>query len=291
MDTVDKYSRAQQLELLTAQRIVKEHAPKNVQLIKENLQDNVIYRTVESYVYKDYNLVDPRLRVRQSRNTTNLYTLLVDNSSDWSNFPKRSRGIISYLDIMPQDHGYEFLVIPFDTATFGLCPAVDFWLSFNYLKDRTGIAAMDTFNAHLGNILSATSLKKGDYYSRSGTFVAAQQTLFETYDDLKKGFKQIDGILRGRNSIAKKNLAFKINSIFSGDFEKNYKGDFLSYINELLNPYKNMFLAEFSLEQLFNQPTKSASDFFKLQTKEVWTDCKSLLVKLKVVNTFFHNFP
>ena len=277
MDTVDKYSRAQQLELLTAQRIVKEHAPKNVQLIKENLQDNVIYRTVESYVYKDYNLVDPRLRVRQSRNTTNLYTLLVDNSSDWSNFPKRSRGIISYLDIMPQDHGYEFLVIPFDTAKFGLCSAVDFWLSFNYLKDRTGINAMDTFNVHLGNILRETSL--WDIHSSL------------TYDDLKKGFKQIDGILRGRNSIAKKNLAFKINSIFSGDFEKNYKGDFLSYINELLNPYKNMFLAEFSLEQLFNQPTKSASDFFKLQTKEVWTDCKSLLVKLKVVNTFFHNFP
>jgi hypothetical protein len=75
----------------------------------------------------DSNLGSPR----KSANTYNYYTLFMDNSPQWSEFPKRSRSFIcSTSSSTSNGFGDLFIVLPYDDAHVGVTPRYDLWQAF-----------------------------------------------------------------------------------------------------------------------------------------------------------------
>ena len=81
--------------------------------------------------------VDPRTSTRRSANTSNYYTLWMDNDKAWRSFPNRSKSIIcttSYekaTQYATSNESMVYAVWPEEEYTsFGVCPTPDLWTSF-----------------------------------------------------------------------------------------------------------------------------------------------------------------
>ena len=129
-----------------------------VYLLEQNCK-NSIYKINSTPLYRG---VDKQLQLqigdtnigapRKSANTKNYYTLWVDNSPMWKDFPKRSRSFICTTDKeYASSFGEIYLVIPFDNAQIGICPSGDFWFSFEGTSDlsRLNITIDGIFTAFL----------------------------------------------------------------------------------------------------------------------------------------------
>jgi hypothetical protein len=84
-----------------------------------------INRIIDDF-YQLYGMVYPSSTPRQSRNTENYYTLIINNSPEWSNFPKREIICSTYSNRFRSS----YCVFPFDGAKIGVCPTPDIWGSF-----------------------------------------------------------------------------------------------------------------------------------------------------------------
>ena len=146
--------------LLNEGRSVKIKGPEAFDLIKTKCSK--MYKTVKNeftWIYRgldiiqgDFYMVDPtKGHERESRNTTNHYTLLMDNLKAWSKYPKRGKSIICSTDVSKaKGYGYSgntFRVFPYDNAKIGLAPERDIWDSFGYISRYFDTA--DGFNFHL----------------------------------------------------------------------------------------------------------------------------------------------
>lgn len=69
--------------------------------------------------------------VRKAANTRNYINLFVSN--EWHDYPPRNQSFICTTDsLYSTDYGVTHTVIPMDRARIGICPADDFWDSFNH---------------------------------------------------------------------------------------------------------------------------------------------------------------
>ena len=87
-----------------------------------------IFRGVDGY--GDYIYVDPSKskQLRVSANTDNYYTLVIDNSPEWKDYPKRSKSLICSTDRGYADSfGEVYRVYPINGAKIGVCPGDDIW--------------------------------------------------------------------------------------------------------------------------------------------------------------------
>jgi len=134
----------------------------NVDLIK----DTPIFRATG--LEEDFYLIDPRKMERKSANTKNYYTLMIDNSEKWKEYPKRKHSVICALN--DSYMGNEFRVIPltkyndilkdyeidlFGGSKWGVCPEYDIWNSFsglfaNIFTDNDKL--LDDFNYDLSQL-------------------------------------------------------------------------------------------------------------------------------------------
>jgi len=105
-----------------------------------------IYRGVGGY--GDFAYIDPSKSkdLRRSASTSNYYTLMMDNSSKWSKYPKRSKSIICSTDSEYSDgFGDVYNVYPINGGKVGVCPYMDIWgskrlqYSFEDISEITGI--------------------------------------------------------------------------------------------------------------------------------------------------------
>ena len=91
---------------------------------------------------KGLRYADPRSYTRHSANTSNFYTLIIDNSESWKGYPKRSQSLICTSDFGMADHygaqGDAFVVLPYGNPTIGLCGRPDFWVSFPQIEKIGG---------------------------------------------------------------------------------------------------------------------------------------------------------
>ena len=126
----------------SAQRTKKISEEDFVYLLEKNCKQSAkrinatpLYRGVDKDLqlqFGDTSVGSPR----KSANTKNYYTLWVDNSPMWKDFPKRSRSFICTTDKeYASSFGEIYLVIPFDNAQIGICPSGDFWFSFEGASD------------------------------------------------------------------------------------------------------------------------------------------------------------
>jgi len=93
---------------------------------------------------------------RKSRNTFNYYTTWLDNSPDWSKYPKRSK---SYICSTSEDttYGYGetcYVIIPSDNLQIGVCSENDFWYSFEkFLVDGFNISSLEEWNTCISDLI------------------------------------------------------------------------------------------------------------------------------------------
>jgi hypothetical protein len=101
----------------------------------------------------NYGTVDPRTTLRRSANTHNTYTMYMDNSPIWSDFPKRSHSMICSSGYYAEDFGNLYAVFPYDNTPIGICPDFDLWESFPRLR-RFDVCSLPQFTGAIMKVLS-----------------------------------------------------------------------------------------------------------------------------------------
>lgn len=109
-----------------------------------------IYKGSENYWSEEgvfYRDPTAHAQPRISANTQNYTTLWVDNSKAWSHFPKRGRSLICTTDQQTaENYGTAAVVIPLQDTRIGICPAMDFWESFDETMPAAhGIVDLNSF--------------------------------------------------------------------------------------------------------------------------------------------------
>ena len=105
--------------------------------------------------------VDPsKGDLRVSANTTNYYTLLMDNLPSWKQYPKRSRSLICSTDIFnASSYGMDYMVFPYNGTKIGIVNSEDIWNTFKNLY--LGANDLTMFNDILENILNVANFNIG----------------------------------------------------------------------------------------------------------------------------------
>jgi len=218
-------------------KLIKQHCKSALSAYKSG---KVVYRGV-GMGDTNFMFIQPSKFTRASANTTNLYTTLIDGSSKWKEYPKRSKSIICTTSFdSAQNYGRLYIVLPVDGYKFGVCPRFDMWASF----DDSINDSLDTFNDSVEYIKNRLGV---DFNMRSG---------LKTYSDLVKLCKMMD-------------KAFKeYDDEVDYEWMKWYKGDFLKLFDQLLDPAKN----HFKISKDINNLPRSRN--------EVWTDSDCYMVAL-----------
>lgn len=144
---------------------------------------------------------------RQSANTANYYTMWIDNSPLWKEFPKRSQSFIgSSSEFVAEGYGDVALMIPFDNAKIGVCPRNDFWVSFR-LPEMENLNTLNSFCTRAIRIL------KGDPSYEVRSYAEMKKIFDATFDDLVDAAQeQINVDLTGlsaEDASYRKKLAFR----------------------------------------------------------------------------------
>ena len=209
-----------------------------------------IYRGVGSS-YDQYRVVDSNKgKPRQSANTLNYMTWLMDNLPSWKAYPKRSRGIICSTSLSyAGGYGQIYQIIPYDNAQIAVCPTIDVWESFEQPLD--GMTVKD-FNEWLE-----------DLFYRFHTGVPT------SWATLKKALQQVDAEF--------KNKSDNDGSLRAYDWYNPYN---------LLNPNKKiMKTLDTELSPTKNNFKLGINNLSK--DKEVWIQGNAIMVNVDYVSDFY----
>lgn len=204
-----------------------------------------------------YRIVKPSSFDRKSANTSNEYNLLLSNLPDWKKFPRRDKSLIcatyaseSYVSRF----GDVNIVIPFNGAKFGVCPAYDLWDSFNEVK-KTYSQFGKELNMHIFNESIRTLIAKAGF-------------------DLPERNTDYSILLRGLDLATKflqrPTAKGKLNSEFINTFRDIMEGKttLYNFLERVLNPNINGFKIS----------TYGGLKEIKNKKQEVWTDSDALLI-------------
>lgn len=119
------------LKFLNENYITSINKEKAIELIKEKCKsfdfNNPIFRGSAMHSYQ-YELIDTTYSHRESANTTNHYTVILDKLLSEQKLPQRSKSIIcSNNKKYAKEYGNLYVIIPFDDANIGICPTNDIW--------------------------------------------------------------------------------------------------------------------------------------------------------------------
>ena len=102
-------------------------------------------------------MLDPSTGTRRSENTTNYYTMLMDNSPYMKGFPKRSNSLICTTRRKVAEsygNGKAYAIFPYNGTKIAICPGSDLWDTTVDLTDlRDGGVQWDDINHILKNRL------------------------------------------------------------------------------------------------------------------------------------------
>lgn len=101
--------------------------------------------------------IDPTTGLRKSANTSNYYTLLIDNSPYFEGWPKRSKSLIcSTWHRYASDYGRLYAIFPFDGVKIAVCHSKDIWETQVNIPElgihTSGPDSMRRFNQYLYRI-------------------------------------------------------------------------------------------------------------------------------------------
>jgi len=220
---------------------------------KAYTNNQIIYRGYSNYMGQ-YAIIDPKSgKPRKSANTSNHYTILIDNSPNWKGYPKRSQSLICSNSYgYSKGYGKVYEVFPYDQGTkIGICPERDFWFSFEEGIGETN--SLDYFNFALARLL-----RRRDIEIDISKFTAhTQYTNALDFADTQLRKKDLEVMKDEIDPILK---------------SWNYKKDTLKqHINDILDPNKNGFKVVNDARKI---PKVSKGD-----GQEMWTDTKCVLIE------------
>lgn len=215
-----------------------------------------------------YFILDPAATPRQSRNTLNYYTIIIDQSNAWKDYPKRSRSAICSTRF-GKARSYDkagwgaergslglYCVLPINGGKIGCCPQDDIWESFEPSFEGTDIDYLSEFN----RILAQRSRSLGFIIEKGDPDQKYEESLYRIGEWLMSIDIQKE---RGGEGMSG-----------TWDFWKKLKeswNDNLSAIDnfgEFLNPKNNKFELK-TVNEMNNDRFQG----------EVWLDCNCLMIQ------------
>lgn len=235
------------------------------------ISDTEIYRGL-SDTKSNFLLVDPKEHIRNYADNWSWHNIIIDDSTEWSGYPKRNQSIICTPDIkISNGYGKPHLVIPFNNANIAVCPKRDMWISFDNLFE------LNSFNHTLYLLISQTL----DNLKSSKVDISSMRTLndkiiIKTYKDIEILSKFIDDNYTDFISY------FIINF---DNFEK-IKPSNKKIFSEIIKQLNTKSLLEI-LNEIFSPKNFYHVDYKDLhitgEDNEVWTDSKCLLVNYNLI--------
>lgn len=219
----------------------------------------------------------------------NVYTLLIDNLNSWQKFPKRSKSLICTTDqYTAENYGNVYLVIPFDSAKWGVCPEADIWDSFNTLEDVFDTSTLQDFNPRFNDLaislqqLFPEKLKKfnikdirhtTNFKTLLNLLKAMDSCLEELQHDTPKYEKNNPNIIRTYGPV--KDWYYNtLNDIYTFVQLRKKHGNIGNILAYALNPDKNGFVLA-SNKDMNKYVGKYGTDS---TDKEVWTDSDCVII-------------
>jgi len=250
---INESSRSKPLDKETFEELLRTDYSDAAKALVKNASSR-LYRG--NYDLARYALTDPtKGRLRRSSNTSNEYTLFMDNNKIWNEYPNRGRSIICSTDMLSSEqYGDNGLVIPMNGTLLGQCNEFDLWSSFKVLEKSLDVEDMDDFNHTLrfligvGNDTNWRTLRKS----------------FTTFDKKLKegGWESIYNDIITKTKYQKEYARELVSR-----WEKIWKGSMMKTMEYLLDPKTNKF------------KLKKSGDKFE-PNREVWVGGKALYVSL-----------
>ena len=143
--------------------------------------------------------VDTSATERQSQNTTNYYTVLLDNNPNMKDYPKRSRSFVGSTDgAMARSYsngsldGVAAIMIPTDTAGIGIVNKSDIWgTNITLFGSKDDIRSFNNDFADMGIAAKMESFKLFDRLTAandSATLAKFKKVFQKPVDFSEKGF-------------------------------------------------------------------------------------------------------
>ena len=212
---------------------------------------------------------DPSKRHRLSTAGYNHYGLLMDQLLNWDEYPRRNSSLIfSNSYYTAANYGECYMVFPLDNAKIGVSPTPDIFQSFTYLQSKLGLAITD--------------------FSSSVSSLGVHDTTWDIFrHDMDEMWDTIETSTSYQGALKSALIA-----------EKKKGGDWLSYLQDLLDPVKNGFrLAKYdgaflggadkralygSAEKysLYPWAVDNTSPSDPTSLSELWTDSPCLMVQM-----------
>lgn len=244
-----------------------EYAKKHCDVAMKNKV--VFYRGEKSKGIDKIASVNPSLTKRVSQNTTNFYTVLMDNLPAYAKFPKRSASLICSTDpdSAASYSARYYAVIPCNGSKIGVAPYEDIWHTRVYIPTCSSVRfnVMNTNWTHLFKDLGLPV--KG-----------------ATYDNFKEIAKRFEATVDQEDSkdpriVADRDVmddfmrTFKFLNRSIDDVERLQslvQSDFMYFLNQIYNPAENGCIVT----------TSAGFDLDEDDEREIWTDGPCLLVSM-----------
>ncbi len=211
-----------------------------------------------------YGYIDPSVRYKPSKETLNYYQYIMDTLPEWKPFPRRGRSVIGGSEqAAAKEYGIPYIVIPKNTAKFGVAPNFDIWDCF----------------AAVGN-LHPWSKAQEVIFNSCAQFSIDTNSSIEKFND---AVKRVDATHK-KDADAFFNNIHIDKKIFGAEriekyFWMNYHGNLWRYFATLFDPITNDFKLARSYEELHKIATNDFED------REIWTDSPCLLITDNKLNS------
>jgi hypothetical protein len=238
----------------------------------------LFYRNV-STGFGNHIISNPQLVTRKSKDTFNLYYVLLDNLPSWKEYPSRSKSIIftNSFGIAQEYTGETYNVFPKNGARIAKGQYKSDYLRFPYTASRIGSSdtaadVMDNFRRFIG-VLSTISFDQTllDLYHNSDTFSSKDYSRF--ISAMNEACEKAKDIIFNIDIKKIENVYGNVTLEMVKDIrEHNKDNNWERYLNELFNPKDNYFelLSTADLKLEGNEDEKY----------EYWTDGVCYLSKL-----------
>lgn len=196
---------------------------------------------------------------RHSRDNANHYTLILDNSPYWKDYPKRSKSFICLGGL-----GGTYLVIPKDNSKWGICSNQDIYFSF-INSDIISINKFFVELYYLSKYLFDMVISDKNYEQMKQDINLFQEKLYEmTFQDIQRIIGE------------QYEFYMEKNKSFLSFLENNWGKNLFDALIETMTPIVNDF------------KLKSYKDLIKGDYyKEMWTDSTCLFIKNHDMEEFF----
>jgi len=224
---------------------------------------------------------------RKSANTTNEFTLLVDNFlPSWKPFPLRSESFICTTNVNTAEaYGESYYVLPFGNPNIAVCSTNDIWHSFKNIAELDeGASHVPAINEAMHLIAQCVDPDTKIGYNKESYSVTGINTLAE----MKKFVNDVELLVKDPtrlkitlSKLSKDSQDDSTSGIALEIIHRSKKEyGFIKGLDSLLNPKDNKFDL-ISIEKFVNKKLSDNEVWFSSQAAFIYTDCQDTKDRLK----------